>query len=522
MNIGGYDLWPADEPRFGEVAREMIQFDDYLMPRVNGEPYREKPPLLFWAIAAASWPFGDVTALSARIPSVLAGLATVLFTYLLTKRLYDRRTAWWAAVVLMTGFRFWHQARTVQIDMLLTACLTLVLLAFWCWHDTRRRRWLLLFYAAIAAGVYAKGPPAIVFPVLLVIAFYWKQKEERRKVHLVWGTVAVVAAIALWLIPARMAAGGGSQGAETAIAGNLFRQIIGRFFLGVSKAQWPWYYVAQTLPVDLLPWTLFAPWTIYWTWRRRKEGPAMRLLLAWTIPALTFFSICVGKRAIYILPLFPAFAILTARSVLDLMAGDRSVWRKRTAAAWGVSLLLFGALPFALLLTPYRDVWGRGFLILSPLRLRIRRGYAAGASRRTDCRALHVAIASHFAGIALLSALFILPALNPHKSARWICEPVRGLAQTGREFDLYSVGFSREEYIFYSKHFHEAVLTDLLPVEHPEGMTLLEMAKRQKRLRKAIEEAVAAVAIASFDKVTPDELQALERAVHDGRRRARR
>ena len=77
VNTWGYDLWPPDEPRFGEVAREMMQSGNYLAPYCNGEPYKEKPPLLFWVISAISMPFGDVTEFSARAASGLAALVVV-------------------------------------------------------------------------------------------------------------------------------------------------------------------------------------------------------------------------------------------------------------------------------------------------------------------------------------------------------------------------------------------------------------------------------------------------------------
>ena len=96
LDTSQHDLWPPDEPRYAQVAREMLESGDWLVLRVNGEPYLEKPPLLFWAIAAVSVPFGDITETTARIPSILAGLGTVVLTYLIATRLFGRRTAWWA------------------------------------------------------------------------------------------------------------------------------------------------------------------------------------------------------------------------------------------------------------------------------------------------------------------------------------------------------------------------------------------------------------------------------------------
>jgi len=510
--IGTHDLWPADEPRYAQVAREMLESGDCLTLRINAEPYLEKPPLLFWAIAAVSKPFGDVSAISARIPSVVSALVVVALTYLLAARLYTPRVAFWSALVLMTANRFWWQATHAQIDMLLTAFMTGCLYAFWRWHHERRPVWLAVFYACSAAGMYAKGPVGVIFPLLLVFSFYWKRPESRKQTHWVLGILAVALLIGLWLIPARIVASReAATAAEEAIASNLFHQTVGRFLLGVSKAQWPWYYL-ETLPVDWLPWTLFLPWTLYYVWKRRKESAEMRFLLCWTVPAFIFFSISVGKRALYLLPLFPAMAVLIARSVLDLMESEHSIWRRRTGLVWAVALLLAAAGPLALRFSKYPEAWSPSLLAFSVCAAVF--GLVTLCRwARTDMKQLHTLIAAHFAGLAIIAALAVFPVVNQFKSARQFCQPVRLLAESGAQFNLYSVGFSREEYVFYSHHFHTAVLTDLLELETDPPLDPRENAELQKRMKKSIADAVEEVPIKIANTVTPEELQALEAAM---------
>lgn len=512
VNIWGYDLWPPDEPRFAQVAREMMQSGDYLVPHINGEPYKEKPPLLFWAIAATSWPYGDVNEYTARIPSVKAAVFTILLTYLLARKLYGTRVAFWAALVLMTNQRFWWQARFGQIDMLLTCCLSAALLCFWFWNKNRRAGWLAGFYLASAAGLYAKGPGTLVFPALLVFFFFWNNKKEWRAMHPILGAACIGLLYGAWMIPARMGASTevGAAASHT-ISSDLFRQTIGRFALGVSHANPPWYYF-ETLPVDLLPWALFLPWVLPWVWRRRKEGPEMRFLLSWTIPAFIFFSIALGKRAIYLLPLFPVISILIARAVLDLIDGDRARWRKAIAWVWCAGALVLAAGPPALLLTPYRDAWSPALLIFSALGVfcALHAGYAA---LKGEARSIHGVIAAHFAAIALVAALVIFPAVNPHKSVRGICAPVRELVEAGEKLDLYSVGFTREEYIFYTKHFHKPVFTEMLDMDASQ-VDMLAQAKQLSKLRKTIAGAANKVPIASIDHLTQKETLALHEAVN--------
>jgi len=514
VNTWGYDLWPPDEPRFGQVAREMMQSGDYLAPHVNGQPYKEKPPLLFWAIAAVSWPFGDVSEFSARAPSVLAALLTVLLTYVLAARLYDRATAALSAIVLMTMALFWWEARSVRCDMILTACMTGALVAFHAWHVKRHFGALVAFYAAIAAGLYAKGPAAVVFPLLLIVTFYWRQTADRRRLHWVVGLLAAGLLVLAWFVPARLslgasaeAPGSGSVGAE------MLRMTLGRFVFGVSKAQWPWYYLEQ-LPGGLLPWSLFLPWTLPWVWRHRREDEAMRLLLAWTVPAFVFFSISIGKRSVYLLPIYPALAILLARSVQALMASDHALWRRRTAYVWAAVLILLGAAPFALLLSEYRHLWSHGFLLIGVSSLFLG-GLTFVRAVKTPMRTLHGEMAAHFAVMALLLSAVALPAVNAYKGAGAFCKPLRNLSEEHADYRLYTVGFSREEYIFYSQHFHTPVLTDLLPVALPDEIDALEMAKHQRKLRKAIAKAVEGVPVADLARIAAQEQDALIEAVHE-------
>lgn len=515
VNLGGYDLWPPDEPRFAQVAREMMKTGDYLVPRVNGLPYKQKPPLLFWAQCVFAIPFGDVTEVPARLPSALAGLITVFLTYLLVSKLYDRRTAFWAALILTTTQRFWWQTRFGQIDMLLTACLTAAFVFFWLWHTERRDYYLIGFYLSIAAGVYAKGSPAVVFPLLMAVAFFWKRKEDRRQLHLFFGMAGVAMVIAAWLIPARMAVSVESSiNGGNDIASNLFEQTIGRFFLGMSHAKAPWYYLLK-LPVDLFPWSLFLPWTVPWVWGRRNTNEEMRFLLSWIVPAFVFFSICVGKRAIYLLPLYPAFATLLARSVLALMDGERSRWRRWTGVVWGSSLLLAGLAPLGILFTVYKASWDNSLVVLSLCALSCG-GYSLWTVHRTTARTLAKLIVVQSSLLWICVAVVGFPLMNSYKSAKAFCAPLRHLSQAEVKYDLYSLGFSREEYIYYAEHFHKTIPGGLLHIEGIQNLAPFEEAAFQSKMLRAIQKAVEPVAIDSVSSVSDQEIQRLKNAVEEG------
>lgn len=513
-NLGGIDLWPPDEPRYAQVAREMTETGDYLVPRINGEPYTEKPPLLFWIQALFSKPFGDVSEFPARLPSALAGIVTVLATFAFVRRLYDDRIAFWAGFILATTQRFWWQGRFAQIDMLLTACMTVALLCFWRWHTERRTGFLIGFYLAIAAGVYAKGPPAAIFPLLLAWTFYWKRKEERKRLRLALGYGFVAIAIAAWLIPARMAISvETAAGSDFSMGSNLFRQTIGRFVLGVSHANPPWYYLAN-LPVDLFPWTIFLPWSVVWIWRRRREGEPMRFLLSWIVPAFVFFSISIGKRAIYLLPLYPAIAALLSASIVDLMDGERVQWRRGTAAVWAAILILAAVAPLVLPFTEYGDAWrpSLGLWTVGGLALA---GHTVYTAIKTEERQHLTHVAAHFTVLAVAAALIVFPVVNPYKSARAYCTPLRALAESNVDYDLYSLAFSREEYIYYSKHAHYVTPRGLLHVEELDDLELQEAASLQRKLLRSIQKSAESIPVENIECITDDEVRLLNAAIRE-------
>ena len=512
INLGGYDVWPPDEPRFAEVAREMRLTGDWLTPHVNGQPYTEKPPLLFWGIALASLPGGEVDAFAARVPSVLSALLVVALTFLMARHMFGTRAAFWSALVLMTGLRFWWQARTGQIDMLLTACMTVVLYQLWRWEDDRRAWRLPVIYLAIAAGLLAKGPPALVFPLLWMLVFHWGDRPARKRLHWVVGCLAALGIACLWFVPARMAiAGADTNTLGEGVGGNLFRNTIGRLFMGVSHAEMPWYYL-KNLPIDLFPWSLFLPWTAWWLWKNRGASKMHRFLWCWTIPALLFFSASTGKRQIYLLPIYPALAVIIAVSMLELSESARVLWRRRTGYVWAAFLALLAAVPVVVWFSVYRPAVTPAVAAFSLLIL-LFAGHALVRALKTDGRQLHALMAGQMAVVLALVPPIMLPAGNPYASARAFCAPLARMSDQGLDYKLYSLGVSREEYIFYARKFHEPLFTGLVGADKIPPDKIMEAATLQKKARKVIAESVRDVPLASEDRVTPAEREALLKAI---------
>jgi 4-amino-4-deoxy-L-arabinose transferase-like glycosyltransferase len=348
-NIWGYDLWAPDEPFFGEGAREMIVDGHWLVSHINGKVNTHKPPFFFWLIALLSLPFGKVTSLTARLPSALASIGTVAMMLRLGRRVTSERTAVLAAFILTTTYMFWDKARSAQIDAVMCCLIWVALSAFEAWRagDLGGRRAGLIFWAAGALAVLAKGPVGLLLPLGVAIVTLAVDRDMRR-----WrdfapltGPLVFVVICGAW-VAATMLWGP----AEYSVWGALEEHFVERGIHGMHHAQ-PWWYYAKVLPPQLLPWTFLVPGALVLAWRRRDRMD--RFLLVTVIYVVLFFSISTEKRTLYVLPAFPAFALLTARFLGAMLGWDEGPTLSKRWITVGQSffaglLIVLGAVaPFA-------------------------------------------------------------------------------------------------------------------------------------------------------------------------------
>jgi 4-amino-4-deoxy-L-arabinose transferase-like glycosyltransferase len=311
INIGGWDLWNPDEPRYAQVAREMMQTGNYLVPHINSEIYPDKPPLFFWLIALASKPFGDVTAASARIPSAVACLGVILLTYLFGRILYNQPVGFLAGLILLSNTQFIWIALRANLDMTLTLWTTLSLFLFYSGYTREKSKtaWYLLSYGAMGLAVLTKGPVGFAIPLLTIALFLIVQMQFKqfKELSIGKGVLIIAGVTAVWLVPACIL-GGGEYAREI-----IFKQTIGRTVDSFSHKQ-PFYNYLLVFPADFNPWTIFIPSAVIYFWTRRKSWKALNLQfpLMWFLGTFVFFSLISGKRNLYLMPLYPAAALLMA------------------------------------------------------------------------------------------------------------------------------------------------------------------------------------------------------------------
>ena len=446
VGLGNRDFWPPDEPRYGAIAEELRSFTHgfrgLVLLHLNGAVYTQKPPLFFWLAALAGAPFGRVTEAAARLPSALAGFATLLLVAGLGRSLFRPRSGVLAAAVLLTLPSWLQLARSARLDVLLTAWVTLAFVAAWRVDretgDPRRAR--LLLHAAIGLGVLTKGPVALLLPGLGVVAFLgWERRlADLRRFVSGEGLLLSLAPGALWLAAATWLAPPGYASAS------FWDNLILRFFSGTAHAQPVWFYL-EALPRGFLPWTLLWP-AVWWRARsiRRDDGSgaearAWRFLLAAIGAAFVFFSLSAGKRSLYLLPIHPLLAIACGEALAAWLDEARTAprWLRRGFALSALAVALAGlaslvfdrmagvALPasFGLLLAA-----GAGAALLAERALR---------SHLTPRGALVAAGVGALLSIELAVHLCLDPALDARNSQRPIAEIARAATPAGAPLAVY-------------------------------------------------------------------------------------
>ncbi len=307
-SLASRDLWNPDEPRYMEVAREMVVRGDYLIPHLNGEVYPDKPPLFFWLTAGLyHMGFGNN---SGRIVAAAATVGTLLLTYFLAGRLIPRPGPLLAALTTMTAGVFLAFSRTGVIDPLLTLLVTASIYSGFCalQPETRRRGlcWLLCYFAA-GLAVLTKGPMGAIVPFLVLLCFWLIRRKALRAggwLHAA-GALILVAVVGAWLGPALVR--GGADYAHAI----LVKQNIGRLVRSYSHRN-PIYYYLMYAPVMLMPWPFLFALAVAAAMGalRRSREPAAALGLAWMAAVFVAFSAISGKRPGYVMPAVPAFGLL--------------------------------------------------------------------------------------------------------------------------------------------------------------------------------------------------------------------
>jgi 4-amino-4-deoxy-L-arabinose transferase-like glycosyltransferase len=438
--LGLRDPWPADEPVYALIARDMLATGNWLIPMVGGDFFQDKPPLLFWLQAMSYWLTGSYR-VGFLLPSLLAGVGTLLLIYDLGRRLWNREAGFNAALVLLFAVQFTLQARRAQLDALLVFfttlslyCLLRQLLLGGGW------RWAVGAGIAAGFGTLSKVVGFFSFMVLVPWLFAvwrgWPQVSWQRPwpawllAGFAWAVVVAAWLLPVWLLAQR------DPGVQQYFHELVFVQTFNRYLAPWHHYRPVWYYL-QVMATLWLPVVLLLPWLLpRWAAALRARDARVLLPLGFVAIYLLFFTVSTGKRDLYILSALPMLALPMGYllpelwhklGVQRLLAGFTALVALACIGAWlylahvdvarGAQLLRDGGISsFAPLLV----IGGMGFTLLALCRL----------------HAAHIALAGLLLAAWQVLGWWVFPAIDGARSARDFIAKLEAAADPQRELGL--------------------------------------------------------------------------------------
>jgi 4-amino-4-deoxy-L-arabinose transferase-like glycosyltransferase len=438
FRLGKLALAGPDEPRYAEVAREMLMSGDFISPRLGGCLWFEKPTLLYWMAAAAYRVFG-VNEFAARVPSALMATAAVLFLYTAIRHTISARLAFFVSLVLTTSALFIGYARAAVPDMLLAAAICIALIAAYL-STVGSNQWgyWVLSAAATGVAVLAKGLVGIVLVIAIVTIAYagigglklsrWRQLCLASLIFLV--VFSLVASI--WYVPVTIRHG--RDFLEEFFVNHHFK----RYLTDRYHHPQPIYFFSAMLLAGALPWTFFLiPAAQRFVRLKPSKTTSERLLwLAWVwmIVTVLFFSFSESKLPGYILPALPALAIIVGAEVERVWQGERG-WVLGLAKWLSAGLIIFlgGAFIIYLHRIGLRPSGFKTVIAWLPLVLAI----AAGSVTRQAARMLVIGTAAVMLSI-VMGAMVILPEyLDERVSLKALSLEVAAALEPGEKVAFY-------------------------------------------------------------------------------------
>ena len=451
FGLSYFGLLGADEPRYAQVAREMLARHDWITPTLGGQPWLEKPILYYWQAMFAYKIFG-VSDWAARLPSALDATLMVIAVFMFLRRFRPGFqldgaliTASAAGVV---GF-----ARAASMDMPLASVFTIAMLAWYAWHENGRKLYLALFYAFIALGTLAKGPIAPLLAAIIVVAFAVAKKDLGLVVKTLWvpGVLTFLVVAIPWYATVQL------RNPE------FFRIFIlehnlSRF--GTNRYHHPqpiWFYLPVVIG-GLLPWVVFVIAALFenvrtwWTKKdaiRQSEDAFKIFLVIWFIQPLLFFSLSKSKLPGYILPVLPAGTLLLAEYGRTHANGRRRAALVLLHSVIAASLLL-PALLLQYIVLQHHLQWTRATILAAIPTVMLALAIGATLYFRPGLRLLRfvtlVPVILAIAAVLRLDAHF----LDEHFSARSLSDSISRIDNDSLPTAVY--GVSRE--IEYGLHFY--------------------------------------------------------------------
>ncbi len=353
FRLGSAPLGNPDEGRYAEIPREMVASGDWVTPRLNGVNYFEKPPLVYWATAVALRLTG-ASEWSLRAVPALFALGGVLLTYAAARRLYGRGAGLAAAAVLGTSLLYFVIGHILLLDMAVSVLMSATLFCFLLGVNeppgARRRALFYGLYASAALAVLTKGLIGVL--VTGAVMFLWllvfHQWKRLRPLHLPTGLLLFLAIAAPWHV---LAAWHNPTWAHRYFVYEHWQ----RFMTPAASRPGAWYYYLVIILAGLIPWVGFLVPAVRAAlrggWAARARNANAWFLVTWVLFIFLFFTKSQSKLPPYILPVFPALAVLVGAWLASLGPEEKP---GRLRVGLGVFSFVCGLLAVSLLLVVAR------------------------------------------------------------------------------------------------------------------------------------------------------------------------
>lgn len=356
LPVGRRPIAHQDEARFALLAREGVEHGQWLLPRVRGAIYLNKPPLYFWTVGLLALPFGVVTDATAPLASLLSAVATLLAVVALGRRLWDLPVGLVGGLVLATAPYFYFMSHQVLSDMMLSAWLAWALYFLMAARMAPApTRPLIAFYLCVAGALATKGPPALMAlaAALAVVLPEDGWRRGLRWMRLPLGLGLLALSVLPWLLPYVL------QTERSYVGGVVVHDYGAWYFREKSGSRL--VELVDNLG-RFLPWTIFLPAGIWWWWR--DPDPRRRPLLWWTVVIAVAVSLSGEQRARYFLPVLPPLSLLVAELLVRAPLEPSRRGRRWLLASLGVFAVAAAGIVAVLLFSP--GVAARGPAAFTP------------------------------------------------------------------------------------------------------------------------------------------------------------
>ncbi|WP_457569676.1 ArnT family glycosyltransferase [Desulfurobacterium sp.] len=428
---GFYSAFDKDEPKYLEAAHEMVKSGDYITPYYNYEYRFDKPILVYWLIVAGYKLFG-VNEFGGRFFVSLFGVALVLLLYLWLKKWKDEEFAFWSSLILLSLLDFIVMSSAAMPDIVLAFFISASLMAFYNAYHEKRKRCYLAAFAAAGFATLTKGPVGLGLPGLVAVIYLVLRRDLIKTFkEIPWfsGFALFTVIVAPWYA-AILKKHGYLFFRDFIIFHN-----IERFTSKIPGHPTEWWYYLANYPWMFLPFSIVFLFAIYRFWKDRKKIFVDDLLMfsaVWFIVVCGFFQIAHTKLAHYLLPSFPAFAVLTAYYVKN--------YKEKLPYYLTVILLLIlvFTVPAALILKGLPLV---AAVMVLPIALSVFFILKSDEPYKP--------LVFGFLSAMILFKWVTLPVLEPYRAKPFIGKELKEMKLRNPKISVYSLAYTSPEIVYY-------------------------------------------------------------------------